>query len=137
MYALDKITADRAKTLLKNYCGITGDDGWWEIDRAEWKKQTGKDPGTGKYYRLKAAMDANSTEQIRSAVSGMVAHGVEKTNIKTWIAASSGYKEKYLDATGDEKVRLKNAMIMAYKAIGVSESEANKIINGWKKKKSK
>ena len=44
----------------------------------------------------------------------------------------SDWKKAYLSATGNEKIKIKNALIMAYKALGYSETEANETINKWK-----
>ena len=87
---------------------------------------------SGNYYRLYDAIEANKSDQIKKAVEIMTKHGMEQKNIKKQIGTK--YKQQYLEATGNEKIRLKNALIMAYKAVGVSETDANKIINGWKQK---
>ena len=49
----------------------------------------------------------------------------------------SDFKQDYLNATGTEKIQLKNALIMAYKATGMKETDANDRINKWKETKKK
>ena len=71
----------------------------------------------------------NTTYDRAAAVKQLQEHGISNDKIKGKL---SDWKKEYLEATGNEKVRIKNALIMAYNAIGISETEANKIINKWK-----
>jgi hypothetical protein len=75
-------------------------------------------------------MDANKSTDIQSAVKTMTGHGVEAKNIKSQI--SSHYKQEYLKASDSGKVKIRDAMEKAYKALGFSESEVNKTIKKWK-----
>ena len=38
----------------------------WTLDRLEYTKQTGKDAGSGMYYRLKDAINANKSAEIKA-----------------------------------------------------------------------
>ena len=129
-----EITAEEARTMLKKENPtMTDDSAWWAVDRVLYKKETGKSAGSGKYYRLMDAIKEGKSAGIKDAVNEMVKHGVDKEDIKKWIPKKdTGFKAAYLAATGNEKVQIKNALIMAYKAIGISEKDANEIINKWK-----
>ncbi|MCR5566208.1 MAG: hypothetical protein K6F61_05100 [Clostridiales bacterium] len=132
LYKDGEISRDKAEQMLKKYRADLGaDDIWWTLDRIEYGKATGKDAGSGQYYRLYDAISNNRSDEIKNAVQTMTKHGVKKENIKKQL--SSQYREKYLNATGEEKTRLKDALTKAYKAIGLTADEALKIINGWKK----
>ena len=131
MYKEGEITRKEAETRLRKYdSSMTANDAWWKLDRIDYKKETGKEAGSGQYYRLYDAIEANKSAEIKSAVKTMTAHGMKDENIKKQLATK--YKKQYLQATGNKKVQLKNALIMAYKALGYSDAEANEIINGWK-----
>ena len=109
---------------------------YWTKDRKEYEKSTGKKvEGNSRYYRLKDAISANRSDQIKKAISQLTEHGVDAENIQSTI--SKEYKQKYLTAKGDAKIRLKNALIMAYKATGMEEAKAIKRIDGWKESKKK
>ena len=103
---------------------------WWKLDRDAYKKETGNDVGsTSFYYRLEDAINGGGTEEIRAAVKMLQDHGIDNDRIKKKL---SDWKKEYLAATGKEKIKLKNSLIMAYKAIGLKEAEAEEIINKWK-----
>lgn len=130
-----QISAEEARTLLKEQQPDKDDDSiWWTVDRIEYQKETGNSAGSGTYYRLKDAINNNSSDEIRSAVENMTTHGMTEKQIKDWIGKKdTGFKTRYLELpNGPEKVALKNALIMAYKAIGLTAEDANKIINKWK-----
>jgi DNA polymerase III delta subunit len=103
---------------------------WWKVDRAKYYEETGKSAGSGTYYRLRDAIAEGKSAGIKEAVNQLKAHGTEAKNIKSWL--TSEYKKAYLAASGSEKVQIKNSLIMAYKALGISENDANEIINKWK-----
>ena len=63
----------------------------------------------------------------------MTDHGMEPKNIKTQITKQ--YKDAYLDGTNNEKVKIKDAIEKAYKELGYSTEDADKVINKWKKDK--
>jgi hypothetical protein len=103
---------------------------WWTVDRIEYEKANGKE-AKGQYYRLWDAMDANKAEEIRGALDIMQQHGLIPKNIKTQITKQ--YKQAYLDGSSDEKRRIRDAMQKAYKAMGWTAEDADKVIDGWKK----
>ena len=70
-------------------------------------------------------------EEIRTAVKTMTAHGMEPKNIKTQITKQ--YKDAYLNGSNSEKVKIKDAIEKAYKELGYSTEDADKVINKWKK----
>ena len=129
-YEDGKISKTEAEKRLKTYANVEGDEAWWTIDRVDFRKATGKDPGGQTYYRLYDAIEKNNAQAITSAIQVMTAHGIKTENIKNQLPKA--YKSDYLEATGNAKVKMKDALIKAYKAIGVSEAEANNIINKWK-----
>jgi len=121
---------DAEKRLAAEDPSKTADEIWWSVDRAIYKRDTGKDPGgSSAYHWLKDAINENKSDKIKSAVKDLMDHGYDKEKIKKKL---SDWKKDYLEATGKDKVALKNALIIAYKAIGISEAEANGIINKWK-----
>jgi hypothetical protein len=135
-YKEGKWTRKETESALKKYRkDMKEDDIWWALDRIDYNKETGKDAGSGQYYRLYDAIEANKSDNIKNAVQIMLKHGKKKDDIKKTL--SSKYKQAYLDATGSEKTKLKDALTKAYKAVGLTADEALKIINGWKPKKSK
>jgi len=132
-----EISAKDAVILLKEiYPGKDEDTIWWTVDRAVYKQETGEDAGSGKYYRLKRAIENGKQDDMTRTVEEMVKHGMDKKAVKDWIGkADTGYKTAYLAATGTEKDKLRLKLIKAYKAAGLTEEEAIKTINGWKPKK--
>ena len=109
----------------------SADDAWWTVDRIQYQIEKGLDktPG-GSYYRLWDAMDANSTEEIRTAIGSMMDHGLEVKNIKKKITEQ--YKAAYLDADSDGKRKIRDAIEKAYKLMGLTAEDADKVINKWK-----
>jgi hypothetical protein len=102
---------------------------WWTVDRMEYENRTGKDVN-GTYYYLWDAMDNNKADEIGKAVEIMTAHGVEVKNIKSQI--TSHYKPEYLAADNDGKRKIRDAIQKAYKKLGYTAEDADKIINKWK-----
>ena len=129
-YKDGKMKKADAESKLKSYAGLSADESFWTLDRIDYKKETGKDAGSGKYYRLWNAMDNNKATDIQSAIKTMTGHGVEAKNIKSQI--SSQYKQKYLAANDSGKTAIRDAMNKAFKALGYSESDVNKTIKKWK-----
>ena len=128
------ITKQEAEKMLKKYRPeMSRDDIFWTLDLIDYKNETGNTDASGNYYRLKDAINAGKSDGIRKAVQTMLQHGYDQKKIKNWLAnKDTGFKTAYLAAKGNEKIRIKNALIMVYKAIGISENEANRIINKWK-----
>jgi hypothetical protein len=130
-----EITAAQARKKLKElYPDKTDDDIWWQVDRIEYKKETGDDSVSGYYYRLTDAMNANKAEKITAAVKDLLAHGVTKDKIKDRL---SKWKSLYMEADSAGKVKIRDAITKAYKAAGYTKADADKTITNWTKSKSK
>lgn len=91
---------------------------------------SGVKTASGGYKTLWKAIDTNKAADINEAVKYMEKYGYEKKNMASQI--TSEYKTKYLEAKGSDKVKLKDALIKAYKACGLTDAEATKKINSWK-----
>jgi hypothetical protein len=102
---------------------------WWTVDRIEYTLETGKDV-SGTYYRLWDAMEDNKATEIQAAVKTMMQHGIKPESIKSTITKQ--YKDAYLEASGSEKTKIRDAIHKAYKAAGYTAEDADKIINKWK-----
>lgn len=139
-YVMDQVKAgeldekEALKILKEQNPDKDENDLWWKVDRAAYTRDTGISlSGTPYYYRMYDAIDANDSTAIKTAVRDMTAHG--RTNKQVQDQIRDKYKKQYLELpNGREKVALKNALIMAYKATGMTEAEAEATINGWKAK---
>ena len=112
---------------------------WWAMDRDAYKKETGNEvSGSATYYRLEDAINNNRAEAIRSAVNDLIKHGVKKENITTKL---SKWKAEYMAADSNGKRKIRDALQKAYRALGYTAEDADKMIDGWygntKKKKNK
>jgi hypothetical protein len=132
--AAEELTAEEARKLMKEAEPEKDADSiWWTVDRIEYKKETGKDAGSGSYYRLKDAMEANKSDEIRRQVKTLTEHGKKKEDIKENITKM--FKAEYLEAGSSGKIKIRDAIQKAYKALGYTAADADKIIDGWTKKK--
>ena len=136
-YRDGKATRKETEAAMKKYNKkLTNDDIFWKLDRIDYKNETGNDAGSGVYYRLTDAIETNKSDDIKKAVEQLTKHGKSKKDIKSWIGSkSTGFKTRYLEATGREKTKLEDALTKAYKAVGLTAAEALEIIHGWKKDK--
>jgi hypothetical protein len=124
------INRSTAESRLKKYAkDMTANDIWFTLDRVDYKKETGKDAGSGYSYRLKDAMDSNKSAEITKAVKELMKHGRTQKQI---LDVTGDYKSKYLKANSAEKVKIRNAIQMVYKAAGSTAAEADKKISKWK-----
>ena len=129
-----ELSAEEARKMLKEYNPDKSDNEiWWTVDRYEYARETGaeKTP-SGYYYRLTDAINSNKADAINAAVKEIVNHGVDKKKVKDKL---SDWKSKYLNGTQQQKIRIRNAIEIAYKALGFTKQDADKVIDGWKKKK--
>ena len=134
LYSKGKITRKQAEEQLKQWRpDLSANDIYWTLDLIDYKKETGNSDASGKAYRLKDAMEANKNEEIRAAIKAMTSHGVEVKSIKSTI--TSTWKDKYLAADRNGKIKIRDAIQKAYKAMGLTTADADKVINGWKKTK--
>ena len=81
-----------------------------------------------------AAILNNKTEEISRAVKDMRAHGFTKDGVDNCIQY---FKKDYLNATGDRKIKLRDALTKAYKANGMTADQALRTIDSWKTSKKK
>ena len=133
-YKEGKISAAEARKLWKELDPkLTDNDLYWKQDRADYQKETGTDKVSGYSYRLHDAIAENKGESIRKAIKDMLDHGVKKESIKT--AITEKWKEIYLNADSRTRTAIRDAIQKAYKAIGLTAQDANKVIDNWKKKK--
>ena len=117
---------------------LTDDDVWWRIDRINWQKQTGAEetPGSNEYYyRLGPALETNRSADIKAEIDSLLKHGRTKDNIKTQLTRE--LKQKYLEANNADKVKIRNELQAAYRALGLTAADANKAIDGWVKEAKK
>lgn len=107
-------------------------DMWFFFDKIEWEKQTGKTSSNEFYYRIHDAIESNKAENINKAVKIVMDHGKDKSQVAGSIKGT--WRDDYLKMRNGsaEKVKLKDALIKAYKAIGYSAQQAENIINKWK-----
>lgn len=128
-----ELTAEEARDLLqKAQPEKDANSIWWTVDRIQYQIETGaKEAPDGNYYRLWDAMNNNKATEIRTAVKTMTDHGMEPENIKKQI--TTNYKNAYMNGTSSEKVKIKDAIEKAYKELGYSTEDADKVINNWKK----
>ena len=76
------------------------------------------------------AIEENSAEDIRTAAKEMLAIGYKAENIRDKV--NGQVKAAYLEADSKERIRLRDAMNKAYKALGYTEEDAGKTVRGWK-----
>lgn len=136
-YRAGEITNAQAKQALKTFRKDLDDvDIFWMLDRIDYKNETGKSAGSGKYYRLDAAIEANKANEITRAVNDMMKYGgYDKEGVLKGIRY---FKKTYLAAEGNEKkIKLRNALTIAFKAAGMSATEATREIDSWKPAKTK
>jgi hypothetical protein len=128
------ITAEDARKLLKKAePEKTDEQVWWSVDRIQYQLETGAEEapdGNEYYYRLIDAVDENSTEKIRTAIRGLLEHGVKQENI---VKKLSAWKSKYLEGNADTKRRIRDALQKAYRELGLTAEDADKKIDSWKK----
>lgn len=126
-----RMTSSEVKAKLRELHPDRNEDSiWWTVDRMEYENATGKEVGTNKYYRLWDAMDGNSASDIGNAIQTMQVHGVDAKSIKDQI--NSHYKELYMVADNRGKVEIRGAIEKAYKKLGYTADDADKVINKWK-----
>ena len=136
-YKEGKITEAEARNLYKAAKPeLTDDDIFWKIDRINYQKETGAEeaPG-GEYYRLGPALETNRSADIKAEIDKLLQHGKTKEGIKTQLGKE--LKTKYLEANNADKVKIRNELQTAYRALGYTATDADKTINGWKKVASK
>ena len=79
------------------------------------------------------ALEANKAAEIAKAIKELQGYGSEVKDIKS--AITKEMKPKYLAADAAGKVKIRDAIQKAYRAMGLTAADADKVINGWKKEK--
>lgn len=109
------------------------------LDGAEWTRDGKSLPEWQKEYTnytpLYAAMMNNKAEEIRDAVDRMTKLGYDAKAIRTDV--NKKIKAQYMAADANGRIRLKDAMEKAYKALGFTAEDADKTISNWTKEKKK
>ena len=134
LYKEGKINAEQATSMYKEVDSrMTDNDIWFKIDQMDWMKETGtKEASSDYYYRLGPALDTNRSAEINKVIKNLLQHGKTKDDIKSQLTRE--LKDKYLNAgSSSEKVKVRNELQLAYKAIGLTAADADKIIEGWVK----
>ena len=132
-YREGKITAEQAKSMYKEVDSrLSDNDIWFKIDQVDWMKETGAtSAGSDYYYRLGPALETNRSTEINKVIKGILDHGKTEKEVKTRLTTE--LKDKYLNADSAGKVKVRNQLQIAYKAIGYTAADADKIIDGWVK----
>ena len=104
-------------------------DVYWTLE--EWNG--GKD--WKKYGKFFDAVEKGVTADTRKVAKYYMQHGVDKGTLSAQL--TEHFKERWLNATGDEKTRLKSAYISAYKAIGGDGDKARDNMVKWRQEANK
>nr|DAP60175.1 MAG TPA: hypothetical protein [Caudoviricetes sp.] len=127
---LDGLVDDEtAYQFLKEYTGSDDDDVFWTIE--SWK---GGDDWK-KYGKFLEAAEKGVTADTRKVAKYYMEHGVDKGTLSRQL--TEYFKERWLNATGDEAARLKRAYISAYKAIGGDGDKARDNMIKWRQEANK
>ena len=127
---LDGLVDDEtASQFLKEYTGSDDDDVFWTMESwkggDDWKKY-------GKFFD---AVEKGVTADTRKVAKYYMEHGVDKGTLSRQL--TTYFKERWLNATGDEAARLKRAYISAYKAIGGDGDTARDNMVKWRQEANK
>lgn len=124
------ITAEEYKKLaMAANQNLTENDVWWTVDKYTWEQENGE-AHSDYYYRLGPALETNKSAEITETIKLLLEHGRTKENIKTQLTKE--LKPLYLAADSAGKVKIRNELQLAYKALGLTAADADKIIKGWK-----
>ena len=81
--------------------------------------------------KLSEALESNRSAEINAAVKEMLQFGAEVKDVKSQLTTLM--KAKYQAGTPADRVKMRNALQIAYKALGYTAADADKIIDGWMK----
>jgi len=81
--------------------------------------------------KLSEALESNKSAEINAAVKEMLGFGAEVKDVKSQLTTLM--KAKYQDGSPADRVKMRNALQIAYKALGLTAADADKIIDGWMK----
>ena len=103
------------------------------LDEVEYELKNGKIDNYSNYTPVYDALAANKADEIKEAIKHMLDGGYQAKDIKTQI--NKKIKEQYMEADSQQKIKLRDAMQKAYKAMGLKAADADKVIEGWTKPK--
>lgn len=127
---LDGLVDDEtASQFLKEYTGSDDDDVFWTME--SWK---GGDDWK-KYEKFLEAAEKGVLAETKKVAKYYMQHGVDKRTLSAQL--TEYFKERWLNATGDEATRLKRAYISAYKAIGGDGDKARDNMIKWRQEANK
>ena len=134
-YAAGKIDRKTAEELYKKENPTaTHKDMIKALDKVDWDNQGNELAYDQKNYTnytpLYVAIEKNSADSIRKAVSYLMENEYNAKDIKTQV--NTQVKKLYAKADSNEKVKLRDAMQKAYRALGYTAEDANKTIEKWK-----
>lgn len=128
---IDRKTADRMYR--EERPKATDKDVLEALDKVDYEKRTGRKPESySNYLPLYDAIGDNKENDIKAAIKYMLDNGYTAKDIKTQLTAK--YKAAYLAADQSGKRKIRDALQKAYKALGYTATDADKVINGWKNK---
>ena len=123
------IGEDEASEFLKEYTGADDNDVYWTLEEwnggPEWKK----------YGEFLDAADKGVLADTKAVAKKYMKYGVEKKTLSAQL--TNHFKSAYLEASGEERKRLRADYISAYKAIGGEHSKAVDNLIEWQREDKK
>ena len=109
---------------------LTENELYWKMDEWSWKRQN----PDGKYEKYRNWYSAiESGEGVRQTIKEFESHGVSQTTLKDQL--STHYKQAYLDAyfanDSAEASRIRQLLVRAYVALGMTSGDAYKKLRDW------
>lgn len=121
---IDNSTAER---YLIEYCGLSDDDAFWQMDKWNYSAENGSSDGYSKYDDFYTAVETG--KNIKSVISEYTDNGVEAKTLAAQI--TSHFKPIYINMTTAEKAKLKGYLLNAYALLGYDRSKKSKDIDNW------
>ena len=121
---IDNSTAER---YLIEYCGMSDDDAFWQMDKWNYSAENGSSDGYSKYDDFYTAVETG--KNIKSVISEYTDNGVEAKTLAAQI--TSHFKPIYINMTTAEKAKLKGYLLNAYALLGYDRSKKSKDIDNW------
>ena len=101
---IDNSTAER---YLIEYCGLSDDDAFWQMDKWNYSAENGSSDGYSKYDDFYTAVETG--KNIKSVISEYTDNGVEAKTLAAQI--TSHFKPIYINMTTAEKAKLKGYLL--------------------------
>ena len=117
---------DAAKYLIL-YGGLDASDAHWNIEKwvFDMSNESGED-----YHKYDEFLDAvKSGENLDAVIEEYLQNGVSRTDLRKQI--SSGIRPEYIDSTAEERKKMRENLLAAMQACGMSESDAENTIGEW------